>query len=150
MPYSAILSSSSWLLSGSSPVFQCLSQTGAQCSVCGLKSAKYYEIITFLDLLAVLLLIQARVCLAARTGSWLMFSLLLTRAPSSFSAKLNLSSLYPQMMTQFLFIAAWTPSPQQRALFIFTSFCTRSVRYSLSAHQDYLSTTWDQKNKGSE
>lgn len=109
--------------------------------MCGLKSAKYYEIITFPDLLAVLLLIQARVWRAARTGSWLMFDLLLIRTPSSFSAELNLPSLHPQMMTQFLFIAAWTPSPQQRAHFIFASFCTRSVQYSPSADQDYFSTT---------
>lgn len=98
------------------------------------------EIITFLDLLSVLLLIQAQVWLVARTDCWLMFGLLLIRAPCSFSAELNLPSLYPQMMTQVLFIAAWTLSPRQRALFIFASFC-RSVQYSLSADQGYFSTT---------
>lgn len=115
-------------LGGSSPVFQCSSQTGAQCSMCGLKSAKNYEIITFLDLLAVVLLVQAQVWLVARTDSWLIFGLLLIRTPSSFPAEMNLPSLYPQMMTQVLFIEAWTPSPRQRALFIFAFFCTRSVQ----------------------
>lgn len=105
------------------------------------------EIITILDLLAVFSLIQARVCLVAKTDSWLTFGLLLTRTPSSFSAELNLPSLYPQMATQVLFIAAWTPSPQQRALFIFASFCTRSVQYSPSADQDDFSTTWGKKKR---
>lgn len=79
--------------------------------MCGLKSAKNYEIITFLDLLAVVLLVQAQVWLVARTDSWLIFGLLLIRTPSSFLAEMNLPSLYPQMMTQVLFIEAWTPSP---------------------------------------
>lgn len=146
MPYSTILSSSSWPFSGSSPVFQCFSQTGPQCSFYVWPKKYhylyYYEIITFLDVLVVLLLVQAQVWLVVRTNSGSCLICFSLEPP-----ELNLPSLYPQMMTQVLFIAVWTSSLQQRALFIFAPFCTRSVQCSSSAHQGSFSTTWGKKKE---
>ncbi|KAK4810782.1 hypothetical protein QYF61_008754, partial [Mycteria americana] len=74
-------------------------QNWIQSSRCSLTSAEERGRITSLDLLAILCLMQPRIplALAARAHCWLMFNLVSTRTPRSFSARLLSSWVAPSI-----------------------------------------------------